>query len=97
MALNQNQPILKIERKSEVLERVGLSNATLHRRIKEGTFPPAIKLGGDKAIGFMSHEIDAFLIACALDRDHKLVVKDLLRQRNQLKQASPFLQAIDFH
>lgn len=97
MALNQNTKFLKIERKAEVLQRVGLSNATLHRRIKEGRFPPSINLGGVKAVGFISHEVDAFIIACAVGEDQKLVVADLIKQRKKLKQASPLLQAMYFH
>ncbi len=98
MTLNKNNPTLtlKIERKSEVLKRVGLSDTTLHRRIKEGAFPPAVKLGG-KTIGFMSHEVDAFLIACLQGADHKRVVKGLLKERELLKQSSPLWKRMDLH
>jgi prophage regulatory protein len=97
MTLNQTNKPLRIERKQEVLQRVGLSNATLHRRIKEGTFPPSINLGGAKAVGFISHEVDAFIIACAQGADHKRVVAQILKEREKLKQASPLLQSMDLH
>ncbi|MDF5627242.1 AlpA family phage regulatory protein, partial [Vibrio parahaemolyticus] len=38
-------PLLKIVRKSDVLQRVPFSRATLHRKINDGTFPPSIPLG----------------------------------------------------
>ncbi|EHU4841207.1 AlpA family phage regulatory protein [Vibrio parahaemolyticus] len=86
---------LKIEKKADVLKRVGLSQATLHRRINDGTFPPAVQLG-PKAVGFMSHEVDAFLIACAIGEDKKRVVAELLAQRQTPKQANPLLQYMNF-
>jgi prophage regulatory protein len=52
-----NQKV-RIERKPEVLEKLGLSNTTLYIRIKDGLFPPPISLGG-RAVGFLSHEIDS--------------------------------------
>ncbi|ELV8643675.1 AlpA family phage regulatory protein [Vibrio vulnificus] len=82
---------LRIEKKKDVLKRVGLSHATLHRRINDGTFPPPIQLG-PKAVGFMSHEVDAFLIACATGADKQRMVSSLLAQREELKQASSLLQ-----
>ncbi|TOM24043.1 transcriptional regulator, partial [Vibrio parahaemolyticus] len=49
-----------------------------------------------KAVGFMSHEVDAFLIACAIGEDKKRVVAELLAQRQALKQANPLLQYMNF-
>ncbi|HDY7845966.1 TPA: helix-turn-helix transcriptional regulator [Vibrio diabolicus] len=95
MALNQINNI-KIEKKSEVLKRVGLSRATLHRRINDGTFPPSLQLG-PKAVGFMSHEVDAFIIACALGEDKKRVVAGLVEQRKMLRQVSPILRHMDLY
>lgn len=35
----------KLQRRTEVLERTGLSNSTLYYFISEGTFPKPVKLG----------------------------------------------------
>ncbi|EPR2985421.1 hypothetical protein ACEV8Q_21705 [Vibrio parahaemolyticus] len=44
----------------------------------------------------MSHEVDAFLIACAIGEDKKRVVAELFAQRQTLKQANPLLQYMNF-
>lgn len=68
---------LSIERKPEVLARTGLTRSTLHRKIKDGTFPPPINLGG-RAIGFVSGETDAWISAMAAGKTED-EVKELVR------------------
>lgn len=74
---------LKIERKKDVIRRVALSKATLHRYINAGIFPPSISLGA-RSVGFLSHEIDAFIAAKALNQDLSMLVESLLKQREEL-------------
>lgn len=81
---------LRIERKPCVLKRLGLSKATLHRYITRGIFPPPINLG-EKSVGFLSYEVDAYLAACAINADKQSLVKQLLAQRANLKDKIPSL------
>ncbi len=50
----------KILRMAEVTDRVGLSRASIYRRITSGIFPPSISLGL-RAVGWLESEIDAWL------------------------------------
>ncbi|MEK6382685.1 MAG: AlpA family phage regulatory protein [Burkholderia gladioli] len=43
-----------------LLERIGLSESEVRRRIKSGTFPRPVKLG-PRAIGFVVADVDAWL------------------------------------
>lgn len=75
-----------IDRKSEVISRIGLSKATFHVRINEGLLPPSISLG-DHAVGFLRHEVDAVLAAMAAGQskaDIRVLVAELVEQRQQL-------------
>ncbi|QYJ70305.1 AlpA family phage regulatory protein [Shewanella sp. FJAT-51649] len=74
---------IKIERKKQVLSRVKFSKATLHRYINLGKFPPAINLGG-RAVGFLKHEVDAYLIAAASGENLNDAVDKILSNRKEL-------------
>lgn len=52
--------ILRIE---DVLEMTGLSRSSLYRRIKDGTFPEPLRLGGDasRAVGWLEPEVIAWI------------------------------------
>lgn len=50
----------RIERMPSVLDRTGLSESEVRRRMKANTFPQPVKLG-PRAIGFISSEIDAWI------------------------------------
>ncbi|AOJ68048.1 MULTISPECIES: helix-turn-helix transcriptional regulator [Burkholderia] len=52
----------RIVRMPALLERVGLSESEVRRRIKAGTFPRPVKLG-PRAIGFVVADVDAWLDA----------------------------------
>ena len=54
--------LLTIERKAEVLHRLGLSRSTLHRKIQKVLWCPPISLGA-RAIGFLEHETDELIAA----------------------------------
>jgi len=54
--------VLTIERKAEVLDRLGLSRSTLHNKIQNGLWVPPISLGA-RAVGFIKHETDDLITA----------------------------------
>lgn len=53
----------RILRMSALLERVGLSRATIYRRIDSGDFPPSVPLGGH-IVGWRESEINAWIAGC---------------------------------
>ena len=46
-------------RLAEVKEATGLSRGTIYRKMREGSFPVAVRLG-KRAIGWYAHEIEKF-------------------------------------
>ncbi|MES9928263.1 MAG: AlpA family phage regulatory protein [Candidatus Thiodiazotropha sp. 6PDIVS] len=81
----EHQPI-RIERKPAVLNRTGMSNATLYRRISEGLFPPGVTLG-NRSVGWLAHEVDAMLNAFAAGKsteELQSIVKALIEKRQTL-------------
>ncbi len=65
---DKSQLIITILRRKTVEGRVGLSRSTIYQRIKEGTFPRPINLG-NRAVGWLEHEINAWLASCVENRD----------------------------
>ena len=57
----ENQNMLRILRRKQVESRTGLSRSTIYARIAEGSFPSPIDLGGDRAVGWVEAEIEAWL------------------------------------
>ncbi len=53
---------------SQVLRRKGGSRSLLYAEIKDGRFPPPLKLGL-RRVGWPQHEIDALLEFYLLDKD----------------------------
>lgn len=70
MATQQQSP-LTILRRKQVEARTGLARSTIYDRIKGGTFPAPISLG-EKAVGWIESEIDAWLTA-QIDKSRKAV------------------------
>ena len=58
---SQQHPI-NILRLPDVMKRVGLCRASIYQRMGNGTFPKQILLGA-RAVGWLEHEIDAWLAA----------------------------------
>ncbi len=77
---NQNIQIL---RKNDVLQKVAFSKATLHRKINNGTFPPAIDLGAN-SVGFLAHEIDLIIVAMATNQNLEHTVQKIIEKRKSL-------------
>ncbi|MCC2615920.1 AlpA family phage regulatory protein [Aestuariibacter halophilus] len=72
-----------INRKPEVIKRLGISRSTFHTRLNEQLLPPPISLG-DRAVGFLQHEIDAVITAMAAGQSKteiKALVAELVKRR----------------
>lgn len=77
---------IRIERKPAVLSRIGMSHATLYRRISEGLFPPGVTLG-NRSVGWLAHEVDTMLYAFASGKtteELQAVVKIIIEKRQTL-------------
>ena len=61
---------LSILRRKQVENRTGLSRSTIYLRIKAGTFPKPIKLGGARAVGWLENEISNWLAEQVATRDN---------------------------
>ena len=68
---------LQIERKSEVLQRLGLSRSTLHSKVQNGLWCPPISLGA-RAVGFIKYETDE-LITGLINGHTPDEIRDLVR------------------
>lgn len=64
---NQHQTILRILRRRDLEQRVGLSRSTIYDKINpnspryDASFPRPIHLGGGAAVGWLAHEVDDWL------------------------------------
>ena len=71
LPLSEKQPLdaakIKILRLPEVVSRIGLKRSSIYQRIKTGDFPQPMPLG-PRAVGWLEHEIDAWLKARMLMR-----------------------------
>jgi prophage regulatory protein len=59
---------LRVLRRKEVLERLGVSNTSLWLWVRTGRFPAPIELG-DRSRAWLEHEVDAWLLSRADARD----------------------------
>ena len=50
----------KVLRTKAVCERIGLSRTTLWRRVRDGLFPPPLRLGGN-AVGWREQVVEEWL------------------------------------
>jgi prophage regulatory protein len=57
----QIQSALTILRRRQVEARTGLSRSTIYERIRAGTFPAPISLGGGKAVGWLESEVSDWI------------------------------------
>lgn len=57
-------PHFEIIRCKDLMQRLGLSRATLWRRVKSGEFPKPLRLGGktnNSAIGWLNSDVENWL------------------------------------
>ena len=74
---------IKIVKQPSLLEQFSFSKSTLFSQIKQGLMPKAIPLG-DRAVGYLQHELDAVLsarIAGQSNEQIKELVKSLVAKR----------------
>lgn len=62
-----SQPPLSILRRRALEARVGLKRSAIYARVKEGSFPAPINLGGN-AVGWLASEVDDWIAARAGER-----------------------------
>jgi prophage regulatory protein len=60
----------RILREPEVRKRVGLSHATIWRKVRNGDFPAPVRLG-PQSVGWIEREIDAWIAERAARRPSK--------------------------
>lgn len=75
-----------INRKSEVIKRLGISRSTFHTRLNQQLLPPPIPLG-ERAVGFLQHEIDAVIAAMAAGQS-KVEIKGLVAELVERRKTS---------
>ncbi len=68
--MEQTKNALSILRRRQVEKRVGLTRSPLYARIRAGTFPKQISLGGGKAVGWIEAEVEAW-IAAQIEKSRK--------------------------
>jgi prophage regulatory protein len=79
---------IRYQRRHEVLLQMSLSNSTLCKRISDGLFVPPVSLG-ERAVGWLSHEVNEVLAAMAEGKttnEVRKIVKDLVQARKALSQ-----------
>lgn len=54
----------RVLRLREVTRVVGLSRATIYRRIETGGFPRPLRLGGGAAVGWLWSDLQCWLLSC---------------------------------
>lgn len=95
--MNQNQ-LPAFDRLPRVKERLGYnpksSTSTIYKKIQEGLLPPPLKLYGDRASVWPSHEITAVIAATMAGRSKeeiRALVRCLVEKRQELYESLPHL------
>ena len=52
---------VRILRLPQVLAAVGLGRSSIYAKVQDGSFPPPIKLGGARASGWLSTEVNGWI------------------------------------
>ncbi len=76
-----------ISRLPEVVEMYRLSRSTIYQRIAEKTLPPPISLGGKRAVGWITRELEAvidLMITGASVNEIKELIQELIEKRQNL-------------
>ncbi len=61
-------PKSRIIRLPEVKHRTGLSRSSIYARIKDGSFPAQVSLGG-RGVGWLESSVDGFIEGCGPARE----------------------------
>lgn len=60
----------RILRMPAVQQKIGLCKASIYNRIKKGTFPKPIPLGG-KSVGWLESDVDLWIEQCRIAANHQ--------------------------
>ncbi len=63
---------MRFMRLTEVIKDTGLGRSSIYKRIAEGEFPKPVPLGG-RAVGWVSDEIEAWILERIEERDGREV------------------------
>lgn len=66
-SLTSGHPEDRVLRLREVTRIVGLSSATIYRRIRGGHFPRPLRLGGGAAVGWLWSDLQRWLQSCRME------------------------------
>lgn len=64
---------MKIMRLKEVMDYTGLGRSSIYKFITAGTFPKPVSLG-DRAVGWVDHEVEDWIAERVAERDKALAV-----------------------
>ena len=82
---------LRMLRLKDVLQKVGLKRATVYNKIRDGTFPPPVKVS-DKTALWPEHEVDLVLKAWIVgltEEEMRALVSSIVAERQNLKKFLP--------
>lgn len=65
----QIREALQVLRMKQLRARVGLAPSTIYLKISQGIFPRPISLGSPHVVGWLEHEVNAWLASQAEQRD----------------------------
>ena len=63
---------MRLMRLTEVIKDTGLGRSSIYKRIAQGEFPKPVPLGG-RAVGWVSDEIEAWILERIEERDGREV------------------------
>ena len=67
MSTTPQAPAYRILRVQDVLRQLGISKTALYNMLAAGDFPKQIRMG-PKSVGWLAHEVDAWLAARMAER-----------------------------
>jgi prophage regulatory protein len=62
---------MRLLRREEVTAKIGLERSAIYERMANGTFPKPVQLGGQRAVGWIESEVDAWIAGRIAERDSK--------------------------
>jgi prophage regulatory protein len=62
---------MQIWRLEKVMEQTGLGRSSIYQFMADGIFPKAVPLGGGRAVGWVSSEVESWIAARIKERDDK--------------------------
>jgi prophage regulatory protein len=62
---------MRILRRPETRTKTGLCDATIDQKEARGEFPQRVRLGTGRAIGWLEHEIDAWISDRVVERNER--------------------------